>query len=186
MQTIPDLVRKKLIELIRNRGDLIRIACQQRAKFEGWLKFELAVALAEDPQISQVAVEVGYSQGGRSDISFFHGAEQWFVELKTTNTNWRVKGVEDRHRPITKNVNAIIDDIHMLQEKSPPARGLVVFIVFPVPVAIWNGDREKLAAHLKRIEQETSIPTGHFLGLAEFLPLTDRFGLCIFVDEISP
>jgi hypothetical protein len=31
--------------ILRSRAEVIQLGCEQRAKFEGWLKFEVAVAL---------------------------------------------------------------------------------------------------------------------------------------------
>jgi len=60
------------------------------------------------------------------------------VELKTTSTSYKVEGCNDRIRPLTDNINSIINDISQLyyaeiddEEKNIPL-GLSVFICFPL------------------------------------------------------
>jgi hypothetical protein len=65
-QTIQLLLR----DILRQRKDVALLACQQRAKFEGWLKFELASALNRAAGFENVILEDGYLNGGRSDLSF--------------------------------------------------------------------------------------------------------------------
>ncbi len=37
-----DIIRKGITDILKNNAMLLRIPIRQRAKFEGWLKFELA------------------------------------------------------------------------------------------------------------------------------------------------
>jgi hypothetical protein len=126
-----DLVRAWIVDVIQARSRLIAIATRQRAKFEGWLKFELA-AYAELNGASEVQVEAATddSSGSRGDLTFHYCGERCDVELKTCNTNWRMKGVMDKTRPITKNVAAVIEDAGKLQNCS--GHGIVAFCIFPV------------------------------------------------------
>lgn len=48
----------------------------------------------------------------RADIMFKEDGETYKIELKTHNTNWRVEGIKNKHRPITKNVKSIIRDTY--------------------------------------------------------------------------
>ena len=52
--------------------------------------------------MKNIILEGGYATGGRADIVFTYCDTTWFIEMKTTNTNWRVEGVENRTRPIKK------------------------------------------------------------------------------------
>jgi hypothetical protein len=61
--------------------------------------------------------------------------------MKTSNVNWRAKGVENRIRPIKKNVDEIIKDIYKPRENCTTAFGLAVFVFFPVPRYIWQNDK---------------------------------------------
>ena len=81
-------------EILHNNRDLLRIPIRQKAKFEGWLKFELAFYL-EKKGFKDVDVETkGDRTLFRTDITFFDNNLNFYsVELKTSNTNWTVPGV---------------------------------------------------------------------------------------------
>ena len=177
-------VRKSLNEILTSRKDVVHLASQQRAKFEGWLKFELAAALCNKGEFSNVTLEDGYLTQGRSDISFEHNGAKWFVEMKTANTNWRAAGVEKLTRPITRNIRGIVEDIMVLREKCAPAHGLAVFCIFPVPDFLWKNTRQKLNNHLRRIENEGGLPENSVVEGAEFIELTSNYGICTFALEI--
>ena len=160
------------------------MACQQRAKFEGWLKFELAAALTHCSDFTNITLEDGYPKGGRSDLSFFYKGVKWFVEMKTANTNWRAEGLESITRPVTRNIDGIIEDILILEQKSYPSKGIAIFVLFPVPVFIWKVETGKLTFHLQRIGNETSIPRNTITNNANFVQLTEQFGICAYVIEV--
>jgi hypothetical protein len=82
---------------------LLKILLRQRAEFEGWLKFELADRI-EEAGYSFVEVEAKGWTREKTDIDFYDSENeiQYSVELKTSNTNWIVKGVESKGQPITK------------------------------------------------------------------------------------
>ncbi len=67
------LIRHWLAQVIREHMALLALAIRQRAKFEGWLKFELA-AYAEAQGMQAVRVEAAIedsTQLSRGDITFF-------------------------------------------------------------------------------------------------------------------
>ncbi len=83
------LIRKGIVDILTKHKELLQIPLRQRAKFEGWLKFELACYL---DQIGMRSVEVE-SQGSfryKTDIVFFKDDDLYSLELKTTNTNWMI------------------------------------------------------------------------------------------------
>jgi hypothetical protein len=127
------------------------IAIRQRAKFEGWLKFELA-AHAEAKGMNDVTVELAATEAMRSraDVTFWLGGERYNVELKTCNTNWRMEGVREATRPITKNIAGIIQDATKLQTCT--GRGIVAVCMFPV-----NNRDTRWTEYLERISTETGI-----------------------------
>ncbi len=129
------------------------IAMRQRAKFEGWLKFTLA-AHAELKGAGNVVVEAPTSESGvirgRSDISFRWDGIRYDVELKTPNTNWRMPGVAEMTRPITKNFSSIVEDAR--KANSQDCQPLVAFVIFPVP----RGDQRWLQ-YLDRIGRELDL-----------------------------
>lgn len=147
------ILRQWIVQVIRQNESIIRIALRQRAKFEGWLKFEMA-AFAESNGATTVEVETPSNSGEtreRADFSFVYSGEKYDVELKTSNTNWRMAGVVNTTRPITENVAKIVRDAKKLRQSSN--KGLVAFVMFPVP---QNDDQWK--KYIKRIADETELP----------------------------
>ncbi|SYX83979.1 hypothetical protein [Paenibacillus alvei] len=139
-----NIILRSVEDIINNHVKLIHIAIRQRAKFEGWLKFELAKQL-EEFGVSELSVEYTYNTGKSADISFLHNNQRYFLELKTSNTNWRLAGVESKTRPITKNIGSIINDGFKLRECS--GVGILVFILFPIPTGDkrWNQYLERIS-----------------------------------------
>ena len=127
---IPDLIREWIVTILETRAEVLDIAIRQRAKFEGWLKFELAVLAESKGAI--VSVEAPYGDTSRADVSVTMNGCCYFVELKTPNTNWRIGGVQNKHRPITKNIRSVADDAAKFVGQG--VRGVVAFVLFPVPV----------------------------------------------------
>ena len=177
-------IRQVLNKILISRKDVVQLASQQRAKFEGWLKFELAVALRSKAGFNNVTLEERYLTTGRSDISFEYNGAKWFVEMKTANTNWRAEDLEKLTRPITRNIDGIVEDIMVLREKCAPSHGLVVFCVFPVPDFLWRNARHKRNDHLSRIEKGGGLPENTVIENAEFIEITSSFGICTFALEI--
>lgn len=147
------LLRGWIIDVLRRHQPVVAIALRQRAKFEGWLKFELA-AYAEENGARGVEVEASSADSAasrrRAHLSFYFDQVRYDLELKTPNSSWRVPGVDDKTRPITKNVAGIVSDARKLF--SSPNHGLVAFVLFPVP----EGDR-RWVVYLGRIAQELQI-----------------------------
>lgn len=142
-----DLLRRWILDVLEQHRDLLTIAVRQRAKFEGWLKFELALHAVRNGAES-VEVETASDGGARSDLSFTYGGKRYDVELKTSNTNWRMKGVLARTRPITKNIASVIIDGQKLRRC--PGEGIVAFCLFPVACGDnrWAGYLDRIASGL--------------------------------------
>ncbi len=142
------LIRKGIVDILTKHKELLQIPLRQRAKFEGWLKFELACYL---DQIGMRSVEVE-SQGSfrrdRTDIAFFKDDDPYRLELKTPNTNWMIPGVNSSGRPITMNIQSIVNDALKLNSQY----GIVAFVLFPVPV-----DDSRWEVYLKRISEKTGL-----------------------------
>lgn len=179
------LVRDCVVSIITQRKDVLRLASKHRAKFEHWLKFELAAALARKDGISCVQPEKPYPKKGRSDVAFETKAGGCCVELKTGNTNWRVEGVVSKTRPITENISGIIDDITKLRRCCGEALGLAVFVLFPVPKTIWEDDKSTLPQHLRRIESKARLARGCLKEDAKFVPIEPKYGVVVFVVEVG-
>lgn len=157
------LVRSWIVDVLDAHRELVAIAVRQRAKFEGWLKFELA-AYAQFKGAIEVQVEpsADNSSNLRADLTFIYGNERCDVELKTCNTNWRMKGVLNKTRPITKNVAGVIEDARKLHKCS--GQGVVAACIFPVEC----GDM-RWVEYLSRIADATGVelsPNSHTSKLA--------------------
>ncbi len=120
----------------------LSIFARERAKFEGWLKVELCDILSK--YFKDVAPE-----RNRIDVTFHN----WAIELKTVNTNYRYKNVEIKTRPITKNVQGVIDDIESLKSSNYENKG-ILFVVFPVTRdnEDWQGHLGKISSLLRDIK----------------------------------
>jgi len=123
------MIRQWIVTVLEQHRPLLNVAIRQRAKFEGWLKFELAL-YAEQQGASNVEVETASESGFRSDLSFSYGSCRYDVELKTCNTNYRMPGVVDCYRPITMNIDSVVKDGNKL--RVCPGQGIVAFCLFPV------------------------------------------------------
>ena len=152
--------------IVKNNKDVIEIACKQRSKFEGWLKFELIRILIENFDIIIEKTVENY----KIDLAITDNkGEELYVELKTCNTSYKIDGVIDKSKPITKNINNIIKDVNKLKQLNN--KGKVVFIVFPLPPDKIN---EFIEQHLKKIEKDTGIKINH-----KFHELNKSYGILI-------
>jgi len=138
---------KKLVEIVfdemvpkleTNKG--LTIFVRERAKFEGWLKVELCEILSK--YFSSVIPEKD-----RIDIVF----DNWAIELKTVNTNYRYHGVKNKTRPIKTNRKGVIKDIEKLSGMASPPNKAVLFVVYPV-----EHDHRYWSKHLGEILEKLS------------------------------
>ncbi len=144
MGQVHDIVRTWISEVLLSHPGPMAIAMRQRAKFEGWLKFSLA-AHAELKGATDVIVEAPISVS----VSGVNRA-RYDVELKTPNTNWRMPGVAELHRPVTKNFSSIVEDGR--KANSQDCQPLVAFVIFPIPI----GD-DRWLQYLERIGHELQL-----------------------------
>lgn len=138
-----------ICNILSSNKQLLRIPIRQKAKFEGWLKFELAGYL-ELKGYQGVRVERQNNSGlTRSDVTFLdHNLTTYNVELKTSNTNWKLAGVQSKGKPITKNINSIVKDCLKMNS----LHGIIAFLMFPIG---RNDNRWEI--YLQRIARETGI-----------------------------
>lgn len=142
------LILEQTVKIIIDNKELLKIAIRQRAKFEGWLKFELAHQI-EKFGLKEVELEKKVDRKrARPDISFYKDFDFYQIELKTCNTNWRLKGIPNKNKPISNNIDGIISDAKKLNSNY----GIVVFVMFPIPK---NDIRWKV--YIERIKNETKI-----------------------------
>lgn len=139
-----------IAEVLEAHSEVLAIALRQRAKFEGWLKLELAAAVEKNGYASvELETPLSMSSGERADLGFVHGGEKYIIELKTPNSNWRFEGIENRTRPITKNIKSVIEDVEKLRNVK---NGIVAFTLFPIE----PGDL-RWREYVTRISKETGI-----------------------------
>ena len=118
----------------------LNLFVKNRSKFEGWLKIELCDSLSK--YTDNITPEKN-----RIDIVF----DNWALELKTSNTNYIHKNVENKTRPITKNIQGIIKDIHDLKKNTLYQNKAVVFIIFPLSLKENKSNWEQ---HISKIKDE--------------------------------
>jgi hypothetical protein len=123
-----------------NQG--LSIFAKERAKFEGWLKVELCDSLSK--YFKDVAPE-----RNRIDVTF----ENWAIELKTVNTNIRYENVKNKHRPITKNTQGVINDIKKLKSIDYTNKA-ILFVVFPIIHSNknWQVQLQRISKLLRKIK----------------------------------
>jgi hypothetical protein len=106
-------------------NDGLAIFAKNRAKFEGWLKVELCDSLSKCSK--DIIPEQSTALKKKIDVVF----QDWAIQLKTVNTNYRYRGVEVKTRPITMNIDGIKADLEILKSTAYMNKG-VLFIAFPV------------------------------------------------------
>lgn len=143
------IIVEQISELVKENRSILRLAIRQRAKFEGWLKFELAARL-DKLGLENVEVETKLDfKRNRPDISYItENFDFYKIELKTCNTSWKIDGIETKGKPISGNIKSIINDAKKLNSNY----GIVAFIMFPIPL---NDNRWK--DYIERIKKETEV-----------------------------
>jgi hypothetical protein len=132
-----------IVSILEDNAGLVFIAIKQRAKFEGWLKFQLAHKLLEED--GKVEVERPYPTNGKLHADIY--AKNAFIELKTPNTNYRYKQCISCNRPVTKNITSIIEDINKLRSIEDNEK-YIAFVIFPID------QDKKYREYILRIENE--------------------------------
>ena len=143
-------MKKKLnnliVSILKDNAELVFIAIKQRAKFEGWLKFQLAHKLLEEDE--KVEVERPYPTNGMLHADIY--AKNAFIELKTPNTNYRYEQCISCNRPITKNITSIIEDINKLRSIEENEK-YIAFVIFPID------QKKKYLEYIQRVEKEGGV-----------------------------
>lgn len=179
--------------MLRNQ-ELVSIPIRQRAKFEDWLKFELAKTLRR--YYSDTCVEYNVktrigsvSDDGEDERADTHKLVDIFfdnvlLELKTPNTNYTNPLCETLTRPITKNIGDIIEDVKKLrgilrQQNLPDSlRGFIAFVMFPIDSD--NFERGKWQEHVKRIRENICEAD----EVKKIIKLDNQIPILIYVVEV--
>lgn len=153
-------------EIVDSNKDVITLACRGRSKFEGWLKFEIA------RRFLKKGFEV-FPEHGRFDIAISdESKDEFVVELKTANISYRIKGIENKTRPGTKNFKSIEGDIEKIKRSGK--NGKAVFVVFPVPL-----EDERYLQSIKRVENRTEVKIR-----SEFYKVNENYGIVLCESEV--
>ena len=139
-------LNKLIVSILEDNDKLVFIAIKQRAKFEGWLKLQLAHKLLEEDD--KVEVERPYPTNGKLHADIY--AKNAFIELKTPNTNYRYEQCISCNRPITKNITSIIEDINKLRSIEENEK-YIAFVIFPID------KKKKYLEYIQRVEKEGGV-----------------------------
>ena len=160
---------------------VLNVPLEQRAKFEGWFKIELAAALHQEG--FEVRLERTFhalsGKKPRADVAVRIGCATALIMLKTVNTNFRFPGVETRTRPITMNIAGVISDIGKLKDAPAETCGFVAFPVFPVAVDETKRGNQ-LEEYITRITE-----SGATLVISDFQPRQAEWGISWYVCEVE-
>ncbi len=174
---ISKLLCDMIEDIILRNQELVAIAVHQRAKFEGWLKFELAKTLRR--YYGDTCVEYSAKVSSSQDFVDLY-FDKTLLELKTPSTSYENPLCESKTRPITNNVDGIIADIDKLRQILPkisePIRGMVAFVMFPLDV------EEKLyMAHIDKITTHNS----NVQPITKVIKLDNQIPILIYVAEVK-
>lgn len=137
------IILEELKQKIENNKALYVFA-RERAKFEGWLKVELCNILAKHFEQKLITPELITPEKDRIDVVI----NDWAFELKTTSTNYKYNMVVKKVRPITDNINGILNDIKKLKTLNYSIKA-VLFVVYPA-----EHDNRKWKQHREKIDLE--------------------------------
>lgn len=181
MVNLPDRLRQLIVACLSEQPSVLKLAVSQQAKFEGWLKFELAAALSRHASFENIRLEEGYPDGKRkADIAFRFNGTECYLELKTCNTNYRMEGVETKTRPITQNIQKVIQDVQRAAKAAESgARGIVAFCIFPVS----KTPPKELSEHLAEIDKALGRHEGMLEKEGEFMDVVGDAGVMVYVVE---
>ena len=149
MQDIKIIAKNAVEELVSlmEQHDALPEFAKYRAKFEGWVKVEL-LGILQKLAKTEVVPEMD-----RHDLVM---GDYCAIELKTTNTNYRIEGVLNKTRPITRNIESIIEDVEKLKKSKYPFK-MMVFVVFPLSnpeKPEWKGHLSKLKPYFEKLEEK--------------------------------
>ena len=153
-------------EIVDSNKDVLTLACRGRSKFEGWLKFEIARRLLKK------GFEV-FPEHGRFDIAIFdESKDEFVVELKTANISYRIKGVKNKTRPVTKNFKSIEKDTEKIKRSGK--KGKVIFVIFPVPV-----NDKRYLEFVERVQKNTGVSI-----IENFLRIEYNYGIVLCESSV--
>ena len=155
-KSMEDIIANAILQTIQSNQQLLALPCAQKAKFENWLKFELAYRLKV--LVPDTVVEYKIPNGNKF-IDIKSGNS--YIELKTTNTNVAIPLLSPQAtKPITQNINDIISDVNNLRKFviGDACSRYVATIFFP-----YNDSQ---GLHLKRLREHiNSNPSANIIEI---------------------
>lgn len=141
------IYQKFIPKLSENIG--LKYFVKNRSKFEGWMQVELCETLSSlsnkiTPEKTRNSPnDNSIPEKLRIDLVI----DDYALELKTSNTSYEAEDVESKTRPITSNIDSIINDIKKLK-RTTYTKKAIIFVVFPLP----NNSELKWNNHIEKIE----------------------------------
>ena len=124
---LANIIFNGIIPKLEDNDGLV-VFVKNRAKFERWLQVELCGILSYHfPTVIPEKDNIDIVLEEKNDDV----VKDWAIELKTVNTSYGFNEVENKTRPITKNIDDIIEDIKKLRSTNYTNKA-VLFVVFPV------------------------------------------------------
>lgn len=182
----------------------LKVAAQGRAKFEGWLKFEL-VREAVEHHATNVRVEIQNKSVPQKnqliDLSFQLKGTNYYLELKTPRAGWSNEGLENLDIKKTTNhiggdIRAIMKDavnlkkfIQWKQPDQPSSKGIIAFVAFPLAIdrTLWWANWQKAwsnaaisVSKLRKISK-AALPELPKEEDCRFVPISLKGGVCDFM-----
>jgi hypothetical protein len=167
LRTLVDITADELVNRMESSRSL-GVFAKHRAKFEGWLKVELV----------DILIRQGHDavpEHDRIDVCFGGEYEGIAIELKAVNTNYRDGIAENKVRPITKNIQGVLDDIEKHWKNNFPHK-FVIFVAFPLDVT-----HAKWKSHLKIIEEQLGAPCWR----PRYFTFTSGVGGSLYYGKVS-
>ncbi len=175
-----NLIEEKMNDLLQSPQ--LDIPLRERAKFEGWLKVELAAALEGAGFDVTLEKEIS-TRKRRADLFLGHKGRGIYLELKTVNTSYRFPRVRQCDRPITRNFEGVCKDIQKLGDVPTATSGYMVFAVFPV-----SADKKercnKLCRYLERVFDERAAVTAEEC-CSGFIGRDTDWGVAWYVGRVN-
>lgn len=140
------VIFNEIVSILKDKNGLAapinNIHLPKRAKFERYLQSVLANKLKTT--YANTEIEKVYPNNNDFLVDIF--ANNTFIELKTPNTNYAVANIPVLNKPITTNIQGVINDIRKLRNAG--VNGVVAFVLFPIDN---NSNYKK---HVDRVKAE--------------------------------
>lgn len=174
-----EYILERTFACMQDAKEKVLLAVKQRAKFEGWLKLELASSFRE-AGVQKVEIEKGYGGGwNRSDVFFARNNIENYVEIKTIPTSWvvRDKGVKVvLAKTISDDYKGVKFNIERLKKLENDQRGFALMVMYPYPIEAGTEKVQLEAKISKGVYDRELLENPHEI---RFLSLNENIGIII-------